>query len=96
MATTHEKTTPRFDGAFERNGYEQVRESSEQFVAIARRAGYAYLDTYEKAVDRAIDLELKLADLTRQAWIKDLVEAQTDLQRELAGSYSSTARTLLK
>ena len=93
MATsTHAKTgIPSFDTAFE-----QVRESSDQFLTAARKAGNLYLDTYEKAVDRSTDLQLKLAGLTQQEWLKGLIEAQVDVTREIAGSYTTTARSLLK
>jgi len=90
--TTHSKTgIPSFDTAFE-----QVRESSDQFLAAARKAGNLYLDTYEKTVDRTTELQLKLAGLTQQEWLKGLIEAQVDVTRELAGSYTTTARSLLK
>lgn len=90
--TTHAKTgIPSFDTAFE-----QVRESSDQFLTAARKAGNLYLDTYEKAVDRGTELQLKLAGLTQQEWLKSLIEAQVDVTRELAGSYTTTARSLLK
>jgi len=90
--TTHPKTgSPSFDTAFE-----QVRESSEQVLAATRKASNLYLDTYEKTVDRATDLQLKLAGLTQQEWLKSLIEAQVDITRELAGSYTTTARSLLK
>ena len=52
MATTQTRNGgPAFDAA-----YEQVKDSSEQFIAAARKAGNLYLDSYEKAVDRAIEL----------------------------------------
>jgi hypothetical protein len=90
--TTHSKTgIPSFDTAFE-----QVRESSDQFLTAARKAGNLYLDTYEKTVDRTTELQLKLAGLTQQEWLKGLIEAQVDVTRELAGSYTTTARSLLK
>jgi hypothetical protein len=90
--TTHAKTgIPSFDTAFE-----QVRESSDQFLTAARKAGNLYLDTYEKTVDRTTELQLKLAGLTQQEWLKSLIEAQVDVTRELAGSYTTTARSLLK
>jgi hypothetical protein len=90
--TTHAKTgIPSFDTAFE-----QVRESSDQFLTAARKAGNLYLDTYEKTVDRTTELQLKLAGLTQQEWLKGLIEAQVDVTRELAGSYTTTARSLLK
>jgi hypothetical protein len=92
MATTQKTNgTASFENAFE-----QVKDSGEQFIAVARKAGNAYLDSYEKAVDRAIDLELKLAGMTQQDWVKDLIETQTEFAREVTSSYTSTARTLLK
>ena len=93
MATTTQAKTgiPSFDTAFE-----QVRESSEQVLVAARKAGNLYLDSYEKAVDRTTELQLKLAGLTQQEWVKSLIEAQVDVTRELAGSYTTTARSLLK
>jgi len=92
MATTQTKNSaPTIDAAFER-----ATEASDQFVAATRKAGNLYLDSYEKAVDRAIELELKIAGATQQEWLKNLIEAQADLARELTSSYTSTARTLLK
>ena len=92
MATTDTKTgTPSFDAAFE-----QYSESSEQVLAAARKAGNLFIDSYEKAVDRTTELQLKLAGLTQQEWLKSLIEAQVDITRELTGSYTTTARSLLK
>jgi hypothetical protein len=92
MATTETKTgAPTFDAAFE-----QVRDSGEQILAAGRKAGNLYLDSYERAVDRTTDLQLKLAGLTQQEWLRSLIEAQVDITRELTSSYTTTARTLLK
>ncbi len=46
-------------------------------------ADNAFLDSYEKAVDRATELELKVAGLTDQEWLKNLTEAQALFAREL-------------
>ncbi len=90
--TTHARTgIPSFDAA-----YDQFRESGEQVLSAARKAGNLYLDSYEKAVDRTTELQLKLAGLSQQEWLKSLIEAQVDVTRELAGSYTTTARSLLK
>lgn len=93
MATTATPKTgiPTFETAFE-----QVKDSSEQVWAAARKAGNLYLDTYEKAVDRTAELQLKLAGMTQQEWLKSLIEAQVDVSKELAGSYTATARSFLK
>jgi hypothetical protein len=92
MASNHTTNSTRsFDAAFQ-----QVQDASDQLLAAARRAGNLYLDSYEKAVDRTTDLQLKLAGLSQQEWLKSLIEAQVDITRELAGSYATTARSLLK
>jgi phage-related minor tail protein len=92
MATTQTKNSAQtFDATFE-----QVKDFNEQFLSAARRAGNLYVDSYEKAVDRAIDFERKVAGLTQQEWLKTLIDAQTDFAREVADSYATAARTLLK
>jgi hypothetical protein len=92
MATTQTKTAaPNVDAAFD-----QFKEAGEQVIAAARKAGTLYIDSYEKAVDRAIELELEVAGLTQQEWLKGLVDAQAELSREIAGTYVTTARRLLK
>jgi phage-related minor tail protein len=92
MTTTQPKNSaPSFDAAFE-----QVKDFNEQFLSAARKAGNLYVDSYEKAVDRAIDFERKVAGLSQQEWLKTLIDAQTDFAREVADSYATAARTLLK
>jgi hypothetical protein len=92
MPTTQTKNgAPAIEAAFE-----QVKDLNEQVLAAARKAGTLYLDSYEKAVDRTIELELKVAGLSQQEWLKNLIEARAEIARELASSYTSTARTLLK
>jgi hypothetical protein len=92
MATTQTKNgTPSLDATFE-----QAREMNDQVLAAARKAGNLYLDSYEKAVDRTAELELKFAGMTQQEWLRSLVEAQVDVAREVASSYTAAARTLLK
>jgi hypothetical protein len=92
MATTQTKNgTPTFEAAFE-----QVKDLNEQFASAARKAGNAYLDSYENVVDRAVELELKVAGVTQQEWLKSLIEAQVDLTREVTNTYTTTARSLLK
>ena len=92
MATTQARNgAPNVDAA-----YEQVKDFNEQWLTAARKAANFYIDSYEKIVDRTIDIELRAASLTQQEWLKSLIEAQADLTRELTNSYTSAARTLLK
>jgi hypothetical protein len=89
-------TTPKIDTAKIDNAFEQVKELNEQFLVTARKAGNLYLDAYEKAVDRTVNLELKLAGMTKQEWLHSIIEAQADVTREVASSYTTVARSLLK
>ena len=92
MPTTQTKNgAPSVETAFD-----QFKELNEQLLASTRKAGNLYLDSYERAVDRAIDLELKLAGLTQQEWLKSVIEAQVDITREITTSYATAARSLLK
>jgi hypothetical protein len=92
MSTTEAKTTALpIDAAFE-----QVKDLNDEFLTAARKAGNLYVDYYEKAVDRAVDLELKLAGATQQEWLKNMIEAQAEITRELKTSYVAAARDLLK
>jgi len=89
MANTHTKTGTD-------NAFEHARDLNDQFLVAARKAGNLYLDSYEKAVERAADLELKFAGMTQQDWIKNLAQAQVDIARDVTSSYTAAARTLLK
>jgi hypothetical protein len=91
MATTNTKHDTTIDSM-----YERANETGDQVVEAARKIGHAYLDGYEKAVDRAIELELKVAASTQQEWLKGLIETQAEFARELTSSYTSTARSFLK
>lgn len=70
--------------------FEQFKDSGEQLVEAARKAGNLYLDSYEKVVDRAVDFELKIAEMTQQEWLRSLIETQAKLARELTSSYTTT------
>jgi hypothetical protein len=92
MSTTYTKNgTPPIEAAFE-----QIKELNEQFLATTRKAGNLYVDTYEKAVDRGVELERKVATLTQQEWLKNLIEVQAEFTQEVTGSYMTAARSLLK
>ena len=92
MPTAQSKNaTPDVDAAFE-----QFKELNEQFLVAARKAGNLYVDSYEKAVDRAIEVERRVGGLSQQEWLKNLIDAHVDLTREVTDSYTTAARGLLK
>lgn len=75
--------------------FEQLEELGEQILTASRTAGSRYLDSYEKAVDRAVEVERKLAEASNQEWLKTLADTHVEVTRELTGAYMSTARQLL-
>ena len=92
MTTTQTKNgAPAIDAALD-----QVKQLNKEILAATRKAGNLCVDSYEKAVDHTIELELKVAGLSQQEWLKNLIEAQADFGRELADSYTTAARSLLK
>ena len=92
MATqTSTKTPPTAEAAFE-----QIKEVNESMLEAAKKAAIQSLDTYEKAVDRVIDLERKLGDATKQDWLKTMVEAQAEITKDLTHAYATTVRGILK
>ena len=92
MANTHTKSGPQTVDA----AYDQVKDFNEQAWAAARKAGNLYLDSYEKTFDQTVELELKLAGLSQQDWLRNLIEAQVDFAREISNTYTTTARSLLR
>jgi hypothetical protein len=85
MATTQ-------NGGPVESAFEQVKDSSEQFMAAARKIGNVYLDSYDKIVDSTVDFELKLAELSKQEWLGSVIETQAKLAHE----YATTARSYIK
>ena len=82
MATQTANGAPTIDDAVK-----QVKDLGDQIATAARKAGNLYVDTYEKAVERTIELELDVAGLTQQDWLTSLIEAQADFTREAASTY---------
>src|SRR5947209_3361742 len=99
MATSTDKTTngkTTIDADTFEAAFDQFKDLNEKVVAATRRAGTAYLDTYEQAVDKAIELEQRLAGASRQDWLKQLIETQADVTRQVTSTYTAAARAFLK
>jgi hypothetical protein len=91
MTTQTTTAQPTFEAAFD-----QIKELNEQIIDAARKAGIQTLEAYEKAVDRAIDLERKLVGATKQEWLTTLIDAHADIAKEMTRAYTTTARSILK
>jgi hypothetical protein len=90
MATTTKTQYP-FEAPFE-----QFKEASEQILSATRKAGALYIDSYEQTVDRALDIESRLAATAQPEWLRSLIETHIDFSREFASTYVNTARSGLK
>jgi hypothetical protein len=90
MATTTKTQYP-FEAPFER-----FKDANDQILAAARKAGALYIDSYEQAVDRALDVESRFAATAQPEWVKTLIESHVGISRELANAYVNTARSALK
>jgi hypothetical protein len=71
---------------------ERVTELQEQAVAEGKKAGDAYLSSYEKLVLSLAESYEKAAGATKVAWVADIAAAQADLTRGLTKAYTSAAR----
>jgi hypothetical protein len=92
VATTQTKHTPT---AYEKL-LDQIDQLREQALESAREAGTKSLDSYAQVADRAIGLELKLAELSEQEWLKGIIDSHAQLARDLTDAYVSAGRELLK
>jgi DNA mismatch repair ATPase MutS len=75
---------------------ERIRELNERILEAARKAGGAYLDAYEKALESIADYQERVAKQSDVEWISTVVDAQARFTRELTKLYVSTGRELLK
>jgi hypothetical protein len=71
---------------------ERVAELNEKAVVNGKKAGAAYLSSYEKAVVSLADSYEKAAAATKVEWIANLATAQADVSREVTKAYTSAAR----
>jgi hypothetical protein len=75
---------------------ERIRELNERILDAGKKAGGAYLDAYEKALQSIADYQEQIAQQTDVEWISTIVDAQARFTRELTKVYVSTGRDLLK
>ena len=74
---------------------ERVAELNEKTVANGRKAGAAYLNSYERAVLALADTYQRAADATRVDWIAEVATTQADFTREVTKAYTSAVRDLV-
>jgi hypothetical protein len=75
---------------------ERIRDLNERILTASKKAGGAYLDAYEKALQSIADYQEQVAKQTDVEWVSTIVDAQARFTRELTKLYVSTGRELLK
>ena len=71
---------------------ERVAELNEKAVANGKKAGAAYLSSYEKAVLSLADSYEKAAGATKLDLVATVASIQADFAREVTKAYVSAAR----
>ena len=77
------------------NAAERLTELNQKAVAGSRKAGAAYLTSYENAVLSLADSYEKAAGATRVQWVTTVAAAQADVTREVTKAYTAAARELV-
>jgi hypothetical protein len=93
MAT---KSSTRRTGGAAQDTVDRIRELNERIVENARKAGDAYLDIYERALESIAGYQEGLARATPVEWIQGVLEAQATFTREIGKAYASTARDAMR
>jgi hypothetical protein len=101
MATQTQKPKPKADPVTEAAEHvaatqeavvEHVTELQEKALADGKKAGEAYVSSYENVVLSLADSYEKAAGATKVGCVADIASAQADLTRGLTKAYASAAR----
>jgi hypothetical protein len=73
----------------------QVGDLNQRVVKASKRAGSAYLDSYERLVENVTKVQQKLADQSKSRVVRTVVATQVDVTRQLTSAYTSAAREFI-
>jgi uncharacterized iron-regulated protein len=90
MATQSKDTNPVIESV--ESAAERVAELNEKAVANGKKAGAAYLSSYEKAVLSFTESYEKAAGATKVEWLTGVATAQADFAREVTKAGVGVAR----
>jgi hypothetical protein len=88
--TTQAKTNGKVDNPFD------VQAVVERWTEVTRKTANDSLDLYLKTVDQLADVEVKAAEAVKLPAFVTLAETHAKVSREVADSYATTVRDLLK
>ena len=75
---------------------DRIRDLNKRILESSKKAGNTYVDIYEKTANSVADYTERVGEQSQIDWVKTVTDAQADFTRQLAGAYTSAARSLLK
>jgi hypothetical protein len=75
---------------------DRIATLTKPLVETPRRAGSAWIDSYEKQVDIVTSFQGKIADVVNIEPVASMTSAYADLTRDLTAAQVSVARSLLR
>ena len=73
----------------------RVKELSDRTIELAQKNGAAWLEAYEKVLEKMISLQEQAAASTQIEWINALTAANAEFMREMSSVYFRTVREQL-
>ncbi len=74
----------------------RIRQLNERIIEIGQRTGLTSLDLYEKTLKSIADMQEDVGKASQMQWFSAIAAAQANFTREMAETYTSAARELLK
>jgi hypothetical protein len=74
----------------------RIRDLNERIIEQGRKAGLAYLDSYESTLNRLAEFEERVGKAGDIEWITELANAQATFIRDVTAAYTRAARDMLK
>jgi hypothetical protein len=104
MATTPKSTaapkssaTPKSSGTpTSEQTVSRIRKANQTRIKLVKKSGHAYLDSYEKALQRVLDFERDAASRSRLPWVTALANTHTKFVQNVTNPYVKIARDALK
>src|SRR3954463_6616371 len=75
---------------------ERIRDLNERILTASKKAGGAYLDAYEKALQSIADYQEQVAKQTDVEWVSTIVDARPRSPRDPPNLYVPRGRDPLK
>jgi hypothetical protein len=74
----------------------RIRRVNQTRIKLVKKSGHAYLDSYEKALQRVLDFERDAASRSRLHWVSTLANNHAKFVQNVTSPYVKIARAALK